>query len=351
LRPLRQPQTASLPQYIIDGYPALARISNILDEAGKPIGVIDAGRVWHSDGAFAERPNMYSMLYALEIPRDDTGRPLGATLFVSTAHAYDTLPAEVKARVAGLRASNSLAAVYRSLGEEITKKRAPLNDEQKREFLHPVVRTHPVTGRKCIYVSRAATMRIEGLSEAESSALIDELADWCVQEDAIYRHEWREGDLLIWTIARASTSPSATTRCRSGASSTGRRSAGASRSDDRARQGEARAGRGRDDGERQLPVARPRRAARETGLRHRLHRLREGERLVRARRGDVPGGTCRRHRRGRAPVVERGGARPAGFSISAPMGSWQRAFPTRGRRRHWSKPCATRGTPISRRSL
>jgi taurine dioxygenase len=187
-----------LPQYLVPGFKDLVRISNVLGDDGKPIGMIDAGRVWHSDGAFSERPNMYSMLYALEVPRDDNGEPLGDTLLVSTAHAYDTLPAATKRRIDGLKAVNSLSAVYRSLGDEITCKRAPLTEEQKREVIHPVVRTHPVTGRKCIFVSKAATLRIVGMSEAESRALIDALSDWCVREGTVYAHRWNEGDLLMW---------------------------------------------------------------------------------------------------------------------------------------------------------
>jgi taurine dioxygenase len=187
-----------LPQYLVPGFKDLVRISNVLDEAGKPIGMIDAGRVWHSDGMFADRPNMYSMLYALEVPRDEAGRPLGETLFVSTAHAYDTLPEGTKRRADGLRAANSLAAVYRSLAREIVEKRGPLTEEQRREVVHPVIRTHPATGRKCIYVSKAATFRILGMEEEEGHALIDELSEWCLRDSAVFTHRWNEGDLLMW---------------------------------------------------------------------------------------------------------------------------------------------------------
>lgn len=188
-----------LPQYLVPGYKDLVRISNVLDDAGNPIGMIDAGRVWHSDGAFLERPNMYSMLYALEVPTGEDGEPLGATLFASTAHAYECLGEAMKKRLDGLKAVNSLAAVYENLRRaNVASKRAPLTEAQKREVVHPVVRTHPITGRKCIYVSKAATLRILGLSEAESRALIDELSDWCIRDGFIHRHRWAVGDLLVW---------------------------------------------------------------------------------------------------------------------------------------------------------
>ena len=188
-----------LPQYLVPGYRDLVRVSNVLGDDGQPIGMIDAGRVWHSDGQFLEKPNMYSMLYALEVPRDDSGQPLGATQFASTAYAYAQLPPVMRERLQGLRGVNSLAGVYASLKRaNVASKRAPLTEAQKQEVVHPLVRTHPVTGEKCLYVSKAATLRIVGLPEAESDALIDELSDWCVREGTIYSHRWQVGDLLLW---------------------------------------------------------------------------------------------------------------------------------------------------------
>src|SRR4029434_6918005 len=102
-------------------------------------------------------------------------------------------------RIQGLRGVNSLAAVYSMMhGVNATKNRPPLTEEQKREVEHPVVRTHPVTGEKCIYVTRAATSRIVGLPKEESDALIAELGGWCIREEAVYSHRWQVGDLLIW---------------------------------------------------------------------------------------------------------------------------------------------------------
>lgn len=188
-----------IPQFLVPGHEELVRVSNILDDHGKPIGLVDAGRAWHTDGHFLPRPNLYSMLYAIEIPHDGNGQPLGATLFANTAHAYQQLPEAMKQRLAGLRGANSLAHVYaRMHGEDAARNRPPLTEEQKREALHPVVRTHPFTGEPCLYVSRAATARIEGLDPQESEALIGELADWCVRDEYVHTHRWAVGDLLLW---------------------------------------------------------------------------------------------------------------------------------------------------------
>lgn len=187
-----------LPQFLLPGHEELVRVSNILDDEGKPIGLVDAGQIWHSDGHFLETPNLYSMLYAIEIPHDDEGNPLGATRFANTQHAYETLPDAMKQRIAGLRAGNSLANVYRVIPKTASGSRAPLTEAQKREAIHPVVRTHPVTGAKCLYVTRAATGRIVGMDAQEGAALIDELADHILREESIYTHAWQVGDVLIW---------------------------------------------------------------------------------------------------------------------------------------------------------
>jgi taurine dioxygenase len=188
-----------LPQYLVPGYKDLVRVSNVLDDVGQPIGMIDAGRVWHSDGHFLAKPNMYSMLRALEVPHDDAGNPLGATQFANSANAYQRLGHAMRERLGKLRSINSLSGVYASLHRAgAAKQRAPLTEAQMREVEHPVIRTHPVTGEKCVYVSKAATLRILGLSEEESGALIDELSELIVRDDNVYTHRWAVGDVLIW---------------------------------------------------------------------------------------------------------------------------------------------------------
>lgn len=188
-----------LPKYLVPGYRDLICISNILDDAGEPIGLTDAGRVWHTDGHFAERPNLYSMLYALEVPHDDAGTPLGSTWFANTADAYDRLDAATRARLNGLTAENSLEAVHAMLRKiNPDMKRAPLSEEARRVVVHPVVRTHPVTRRRCIYVTQAATKCILGLEQTQSQALIDRLQAHCVESAYVYRHKWAVGDVLIW---------------------------------------------------------------------------------------------------------------------------------------------------------
>ena len=189
-----------LPKYLVPGHPELICISNLVDEKGEPIGVTDAGRVWHTDGHFDERPNLYSMLYSLEIPRDEQGRSLGATWFAGTAAAYDRLDDQLKKRLDGLTANNSLAAVFDSLRKlQPDLKRPPLTDPRQINGVdHPVIRTHPRTGRKCVYVTAAATRWINGLPEAEGRGIVERLQAICIADDLVYKHTWDVGDLLIW---------------------------------------------------------------------------------------------------------------------------------------------------------
>lgn len=187
-------------QYRLPGFQEVLCVSNILNDDGKPIGITDAGRMWHTDGHFDKFPTMYSMLHSIEIPTDEHGEPLGSTWFLSTADAYDALSGEMKQRIDGLVGESTMAAAYRYYAaRNLATNRAPLTEAQRSlRGIHPVARTHPVTGRKCIYVSEGQTELIQGLGEDESTQLIKTLQDHCVQEQFIYRHRWQVGDLVIW---------------------------------------------------------------------------------------------------------------------------------------------------------
>jgi len=131
------------------------------------------------------------MLYALEMP-DLFGLPLGDTEFASAAAAWDALPESVRQRIDGLRVVFDFAARKRAF--------PPTQAEIDRypPVRHPLVRTHPYTGRKCLYVMRDDCTGIEGIEPAEAEALIAALADHIVKPAFIYRHQWRPGDLLLW---------------------------------------------------------------------------------------------------------------------------------------------------------
>jgi taurine dioxygenase len=183
---LRNFQLPSNPEVLI--------ISNIIED-GKPIGLGDAGHFWHSDLSYKETPSLGSMLHAQELPAEG-----GDTLFANMHLAWDTLPAALRHAVQGLRAEHSYLAQY----EELRRRnpyRPPLTQAQideVRPVLHPVVRTHPETGRRALFVSEHFTTRIIGVPEGESRALLDELFAHSVKPEHIYRHRWAPHDMVFW---------------------------------------------------------------------------------------------------------------------------------------------------------
>jgi taurine dioxygenase len=190
-----------LKQYLLPGHPELLVLSNLVDGAGKPLGLADAGRVcvWHTDMSYLEKPPRGSMLYAREVPVKD-GKPLGDTLFADTAAAYAALPEDMKRRLTGLKAIHRMTKGYEGDGKS-TGPRIAYSEEQRRsnpERAHPIVRTHPATGRKCLYVSRLCCVGIESLPDEEGEALLETLYEHCTRPEFVYRHRWRKGDLVMW---------------------------------------------------------------------------------------------------------------------------------------------------------
>jgi taurine dioxygenase len=167
--------------------PAVMLISNIR-ENGQLIGALPDGEMnFHTDQCHQERPAMASMLYALEIP--STG---GNTLFANAYLAYETLPATMKRQIEGRNALN--AYDY----DNASMKRGSTPRDGIPSYWHPIMRTHPATGRKALYVNRLMTVAIEGMPDAEGEALLNALFDHQEQPPFIYEHIWRPHDLLMW---------------------------------------------------------------------------------------------------------------------------------------------------------
>jgi taurine dioxygenase len=142
---------------------------------------------WHPDGAYDAEPFKATQLYALAVPSSG-----GDTCFASMYAAYDALPARLKARLDGRQGAFTYGG---------RRKATALLNEEDRDWtpvFHPIVRTHPETGRKGLYFDPGKILRIEGLGDAESDALIEELTDRMIQPEGEYRHRWRKGDIVIW---------------------------------------------------------------------------------------------------------------------------------------------------------
>ena len=183
-----------LNQFQLAGHPEILVISNIR-ENGKPIGLGDAGAYWHSDLSYLPKPSLGSMLHAQELP--DEG---GDTLFANQHRAWDALPAALKSAVEGRHAEHWYLCKYAEL-QKRNPWRPDLTQAQidaVKPVAQPIVRTHPETGRKALFVSEHFTTRVLDLPEDESHALLVELFAHSTQPGFVYRHRWQPGDMVFW---------------------------------------------------------------------------------------------------------------------------------------------------------
>ena len=175
----------------VEGHPEIYVVSNVI-ENGEAIGSLGAGEaVWHTDMSYLEDPPKASMLYAIEIP------PAGGnTGFTNMYQAYEELPDALKRRVAGLRVKHD--GTYNS-GGYVRQGVTPTDDPREAPgTYHPIVCTHPETGRKCLYLGRRRNAYLEGLELAESEALLDEVWRYATRDELTWYNTWRVGDVVLW---------------------------------------------------------------------------------------------------------------------------------------------------------
>jgi taurine dioxygenase len=171
--------------------PEVTVISNIVVD-GRPIGGLGAGEAeWHSDMSYNEVPPDGSLLYGIEVPEGH-----GDTWFADMVAAHDALPEAMRARLAGLRCKHD--ATRNSAGELRAGYREHYAPEERPGAVHPMVRTHPETGRKALFLGRRRNAHVMGLSPEESDRLLDELWAFCTQPRFVWVQKWRQGDALLW---------------------------------------------------------------------------------------------------------------------------------------------------------
>jgi taurine dioxygenase len=180
-------------KYLPDDVPDdITIISNIVDAEGKPIGGLGDGEAfWHTDSSFTETPISASLLHAIEVTEEG-----GETAFLNMYKAYEEMPAALAARIDGKYVNHS--KVHNSAGMR-RPEFAEVTDPSKAPGVkHPIVRVHPVTKRKCLYLGRRLNSYIFGLSLDESEALLDEVWAHACQDKYVWEHKWRVGDLIVW---------------------------------------------------------------------------------------------------------------------------------------------------------
>ncbi|SFQ37717.1 TauD/TfdA family dioxygenase [Variovorax sp. 770b2] len=183
-----------LHQFQLKNHPEILIVSNI-KENGEPIGLGDAGVYWHSDISYKPHPSLGSLLHAQELPSEG-----GDTLFADQHLAWEALPADLQQRILPLKAEHSYLAKYEELRAKNPwrPKLSQAQIDQVAPAVQPVVRTHPETGRKALFVSEHFTTRIVGLPQDESDALLAELFAHSVKPEFVYRHTWAPHDLVFW---------------------------------------------------------------------------------------------------------------------------------------------------------
>jgi taurine dioxygenase len=179
----------------IEGYPKIIEVKKLEHER------VPFGGIWHSDTAYLERPPMASMLLAREVP------PAGGdTLFANMYLAFESLSAGLQKLLQGLKGVNSSTKADASKTREDALKSS---GKKSRDFLaeHPVVRTHPETGRKALYVNPGHTVRFAGWTEEESAPLLQYLFDFQVRPEFTCRFSWQPGSIALWDNRCAQHNP------------------------------------------------------------------------------------------------------------------------------------------------
>lgn len=188
---LEPPGMSPIGKPYIDAFPDILVISNIMEQ-GVPMGNLGAGEaIWHTDMSYRPRPCTIAMLHALEVPPSG-----GNTYFANQYMAYETLPDELKTQLDGLEVIhdetyNSAGMLRKGFSEVSDPRQAP-------GARHRIFRTHPVTGRKALYLGRRRNAWIIGMPLEESERLLDRLWAHASRPEFVWHNEWQVGDTLIW---------------------------------------------------------------------------------------------------------------------------------------------------------
>ena len=181
------------------GIPQMMILSNMV-ENGKPVGIADAGQDWHTDMSYSRLIAFTNVLYGIKIPKRN-GQSLGNTEFCSMHAAYEALEQSWKERLQGKTATHDFGKFWDKMRREKGSTRPPLTEAQKATkppVSHPVVMTHPITGKHVLYVNPGYAMRINELEPEQSDEWLEFLFKHQLQDRFKYRHLWQEGDVLMW---------------------------------------------------------------------------------------------------------------------------------------------------------
>ncbi len=187
-----EPELHTLVENTLPGFPNIYVLSNRIVD-GKPIGAHNDGIGWHTDMSYKAEPVMLTMLYAVEVPDEGSD-----TLLADCVAAWNALPEERQAQLRDLKLHHSWEHFMRTREYNARQELDPVLLAQNPDVIHPLVRAHPADGRLALWPSTGTVKEIVGMPNPQGLELIDELVDFVTQDQFIYRHQWRAGDLLMW---------------------------------------------------------------------------------------------------------------------------------------------------------
>lgn len=182
------------------GFAEVMILSNMKDAEGRPLGLNDAGQGWHTDMSYSSDIALANVLHAQKVPMRN-GKSVGETQFRNMHAAYDELPDALKDRLEGRTATHDFEKFWEVMRLRPGSGRKPLTEEQKRRkppVSQPLVRIHPITGRRILYANPGYTMWIDGMDRHESDLILDYLFRHQERAEFLYAHHWAEGDVLMW---------------------------------------------------------------------------------------------------------------------------------------------------------
>ena len=185
------PEGHTLQQFTLPDYPNIYVLSNRIVD-GKPIGAHNDGVGWHTDYSYKDQPVMCTMLYAVEVPAEGSD-----TLLADGVAAYQALSEQRRAQLDPLKLLHS----YQHFMENREYSPMILSEEIKADnpdVIHPLIRTHPADGRKALWVSTGTVKEVIGMPNPAGLELLDELVEFMTQDQFVYRHVWKVGDILVW---------------------------------------------------------------------------------------------------------------------------------------------------------
>lgn len=186
-----EPEDHTLKENTVPGFPKVYVLSNRIVD-GKPIGAHNDGIGWHTDYSYKAEPVMATMLYAVEVPPEGSD-----TLLADCVAAWNALPPERQAGLSDLMVHHS----YQYFMANRDYGRMELSDELKAEnpdVFHPLIRTHPADGRKALWPSTGTVIEVVGMANPQGLDLVQELVEFATQDQFVFRHKWRVGDILMW---------------------------------------------------------------------------------------------------------------------------------------------------------